>query len=157
MKAAVSSARRGSALLLVVVLGTLAMALWAASYRATHDSLTLDGFMHQRLRRDSVCGQATVQAGNLLRTGSPPSNPWTGVTRLEVDGEEPRWAKVVFRQAGGANTWRVESTFATDADCRRYPVLPDSFAEDAEEGAKKGGGGEDKDGKKGRPRSAMGG
>ncbi|RMH04938.1 MAG: hypothetical protein D6702_01745 [Planctomycetota bacterium] len=115
--------RRGSALLIVVILGTLAMALWGAAYRATHDSFTVENFYRLRQEREELTSAAVVRAGNLLRTGRPPKERCFYVTELDSG-----WARVEFERSGASTTWRVEATRATAADRRRYPILPDSFA-----------------------------
>ncbi|MBC8328563.1 MAG: hypothetical protein ISR76_09495 [Planctomycetes bacterium] len=119
--------RRGTALLLVVVMGTLAMALWAASYRATHDSFSVERFYQMRLDRDALTGTVLAEAGNLLRTGYPPKNGYTCISKT-VTSEGPKYAKVVFQRHGAQDTWRVDVTEASKSDLLKYPDMPDSFA-----------------------------
>ncbi len=121
-----SGRRRGSALLMVMLLSTLAMGIWAVVYRATRDDIKVERYELLRDSRDGSVGQALLVGARLLSTGFPPSSDYRCVVPAEGEVREP--CLLHFVRSGDTFTWMVEATLASPAERRAYPRCPASFA-----------------------------
>ena len=100
-------ARRGYAMVIVLVFIVLFFSLWSVAYRQTAAALRAESVQSNRVRRDEGTTQALARGLALLETGVPPSNPYVrGVTVNTSTGS--RRFTVTFTTAG-TNTWSVQA------------------------------------------------
>lgn len=122
-----SRGERGSALLLVAVLGFLTMALWATAYRATHDSIRGEAFAVKRAERGFTVAEAAARGVALLRTGEPPSQRYACVVTIRYEDEDHACV-VSYTPSAGQDTWLVEARPALDGEIRALPDMPITFS-----------------------------
>jgi hypothetical protein len=115
----------GFALLVAVAVALLTLAAWAVAYRAMQDSIRTEGFFYARAKRDTTVTRALSQGIGLLRTGTPPTDPYACVMTMD-SGDVHRPCTVTFTGLG-ASTWQVESHPSTDAEAASLPGAPDHF------------------------------
>lgn len=124
--------QRGSALVLVAVLGFLTMALWATAYRATHDSIRAEAFAVRRQQVGQEAAEALARALELLRTGEPPGDAPQYIVELTTDGETRAYL-VSYELSRGRTQYQVESRPATERERSGLPALPVRFERDERE------------------------
>lgn len=66
--------RRGSALVLVMMMSVFTMGLWAVSFRTTRDAIETEGFHNDRTRYEQRIVKGLAWAGEMLQTGQPLSS-----------------------------------------------------------------------------------
>lgn len=119
-----TSARRGYAIMLVLVFIVLFLSLWSVAYRHTATALRIESGRTLAVQRDEGSLHALARGLALLETGYPPTDPYAcGVTIDTSSG--PRSLTVTFESAG-AETWSVSSR-PTRSNENPLP-LPGSFA-----------------------------
>jgi hypothetical protein len=119
--------QRGSALLLVAVLGFLTMALWITAARATHDGIRTERFVLMREQRAVSVMPALTRGVALLRTGTPTRDRYSAVVTV-IDGDSAAHDCVLdFARDAKTDTWSVEARPANAADLETLPVLPATF------------------------------
>ncbi|MCB9899551.1 MAG: hypothetical protein H6825_16210 [Planctomycetes bacterium] len=117
---------RGSAVMLVAVLGFLTMALWMTAWRATHDGIRGEAFAVQREQRGAVVSEAAARCAALLRTGEPPRNRFGCLVEVEVDGERQTCC-VTFTRTDDPDVWDLDAHPADERELKTLGPMPISF------------------------------
>jgi hypothetical protein len=118
-------ARRGFALLAAVAMSILTLLAWEVAYRAVQDSIRTESFFLEREHRDSTVTHALALGVALLRTGSPPGDPYACVLTVP-DGTGQRACTLTFTSLS-PSTWQVDSRPSTASDIASLPPAPDQF------------------------------
>ena len=110
-------ARRGYAMMLVLMFIVLFLALLGVVYREVAGALRIESLHSIEVQRDAGSVHALARALALLETGLPPANPYVcGVTIDTPDG--PLAFTVTFATEDGV-TWQVQSSPTPPATLRR--------------------------------------
>jgi hypothetical protein len=117
--------RRGFALLAAVAMAMLTLAAWAVAYRAMQDAIRTETFFLERDHRDTTVTRALAIGVGLLRTGSPPADPYACIVDMP-DGSGHRECTVTFASLG-ASTWQVDARPSTATEIASLPPAPDHF------------------------------
>jgi hypothetical protein len=103
----------------------LTLLAWEIAYRAMQDSIRTESFFVEREHRDSTVTHALALGAGLLRTGTPPDDPYACVMDVP-DGAGQRSCTLTFTSLS-ASTWQVDSRPSTASDLANLPLAPDHF------------------------------
>lgn len=117
------SREKGLALVLTAVLGTIAFAVWALSFRATLDTVRAERYLVKRAARDGTVKLALGAALALLRTGTPPLEP---ISYRVAVGDDVVACTVTYTESK-QKVWDVEARLSTEIETVTLPELPVSF------------------------------
>jgi hypothetical protein len=117
-------ARRGYALVLVLVFMVLLVSLTSMAYRQVASALRIESVRALQTIRDEGSLQAAAQALALLQTGLPPSSPYLCGATIETPTGQ-RVYEVTFTSPDNIN-WTIHAVLAADGEA--LDPMPNSFA-----------------------------
>ena len=116
----------GHALTVVSVMGVLVMGCLCMGFLRTHNAVRLEAWADRRLVRTTQLIPALAAGVALLRSGSPPSDPYECV--VSPSGTAPVAPSVLYFSAGtDPDTWQVTARVASQVELQMLPPLPASF------------------------------
>lgn len=120
-----NSQQAGQALLLVMIISTFIMGIWAVSFRITRDAIDTEAFHNDRRFYENRIVQAASHAGNLLEQDQPGTSRY----RFVYAGRDSRGAfrtLVEIRRQGGGR-FEIRAQAVEDTVGRGLPENPTSF------------------------------
>lgn len=115
----------GQALLLVMIISTFIMGIWAVSFRMTRDAIDTEAFHNDRSFYESRIVKAASHAGNLLEQDQPGTSRY----RFVYAGTDSRGrfrTLVEIRRQGG-DRYEIRAQAVEDSIGRGLPKNPTSF------------------------------
>lgn len=117
---------RGSALVIVTVIGLLSLGLFGLAWRGTHDAIRVESFERRRAERDESILVALADGVSLLESGRPPSDPFSAL--MAITGELGDYdCTVTWSSAGDLDTWDVSVAESTEAELLLLDPAPARF------------------------------
>lgn len=120
-----SDRRRGSALVLVMMMSVFTMGLWAVSFRITRDAIETEGFHSERTRYENRIVKGLAWAGELLKTGEPRGSRYAFLY-VGSDSRGKFHTRVEVREKADGE-FHVTAKPASANDVRRLHRNPTSF------------------------------
>ena len=117
---------RGSAMLLVLVLGVVSMAAWSLAFLTTRDLIRTEKLVQQRGTRAAGVTRGLAVGLRLMRTGLPPSDQYECITVFATDTEKLP-VLLTFRRGQEEGQWRIDASPASVMDVSMLPEAPTSF------------------------------
>ncbi len=117
---------RGSAMLLVLVLGVVSMAAWSLAFLTTRDLIRTEKLVAQRSTRDASVTRGLAVGLRLMRTGLPPSDPYECIAVFATDTEKLP-VLLTFQRGEDEGQWRIDASRASLMDVGTLPEAPESF------------------------------
>jgi len=115
----------GVALLLVTILGVVLMSSWAIAWKGTNDTVRIERILRMRGDRNVGVSTALYEAVDLLRSGTPSTDPYTCLVTVIVEGRGLA-CKAIYSSTS-PDVWDVVVTEATAGEEALLPDLPGSF------------------------------
>jgi len=115
----------GQALLLVMIISTFIMGIWAVSFRMTRDAIDTEAFHNDRSFYENRIVKAASHAGNLLQQDQPGTSRY----RFVYAGRDSRGAfrtLVEIRRQGG-DRYEIRAQAVEGSVGRGLPENPTSF------------------------------
>jgi len=117
--------RRGSALLLVMMMSVFTMGIWGVAFRSTRDAIDTEAFHNQRTDFEQRVVKGLAWAGNLLQEGKPSGARYSFLyAGSDTDGKF--FTHVEIRERGSGK-FEVDARPATTNEIRRLPRNPERF------------------------------
>lgn len=117
--------RRGSALLLVMMMSVFTMGIWGVAFRSTRDAIDTEAFHNQRTDFEQRIVKGVAWAGNLLQEGNPSGQRFFFLyAGSDADG---RFFTHVEVRDRGSGRFEVNARPATSNEIRRLPRNPERF------------------------------
>jgi len=119
------SSRRGQALLLVIIISTFIMGLWAISFRMTRDAIDTEAFHNDLSHYEQRIVKAAGWAGNMLEQDRPGPSRY----RFIYAGRDSRGAfrTLVEIRRQGQDGYEIRAQAAADGVGRGLPTNPSNF------------------------------
>lgn len=117
--------QRGQALLLVMIISTFIMGIWAVSFRMTRDAIDTEAFHNDRSFYENRIVKAAGWAGHMLEQEQPGSSRY----RFIYAGRDARGAYrtlVEVRRQGG-DRYEIRAQAVDDTIGRGLPENPANF------------------------------
>ncbi|MGB0953160.1 MAG: hypothetical protein ACPG31_08030 [Planctomycetota bacterium] len=125
MKILSKDQRRGSALVLVMMMSVFTMGLWAVSFRITRDAIDTEGFHNERTRYEQRVVKGLAWAGEMLKDGQPHSSRYSFLYAGR-DAVGNFHTRVEIRTKGDGE-FAVTARPAKTNEIRRLPKNPTGF------------------------------
>lgn len=117
--------RRGSAMLIVVMLSTVTMGLWMMAFRSTDDAIATEAFHRDAPVYEARVVEALAHAGALLEDGKPRGSTFRYLfTGRDASG---KWFTTVEIRRRSSDRFEVSARPASASEVRRLPRNPGSF------------------------------
>lgn len=120
-----SDSRRGSALLLVMMMSLFTMGIWAVTFRATRDAIDTEGFHNQRTQFEQRIVKGLAWAGNMLEEEELDKSRYTFL--FTGKDEKGRFYTRVEIRRRGSGRFEVTARPASRNEARRLPKNPSHF------------------------------
>lgn len=117
--------RRGSALLLVMMMSVFTMGIWGVAFRSTRDAIDTEAFHNQRTDFEQRIVKGVAWAGNLLQDGKPSGSRYSFLYAGN-DSDGKFFTRVEIRDRGSGK-FEVQARPATSNEIRRLPRNPERF------------------------------
>ena len=117
---------RGHALLVVTLISTLALTLWLITWGSTGSLVRAESYAERMAARDAGPLRAVAAGVDLLRTGLPPTTPYSCIYK---PGGTAAPCTLTFREGDDKQTWHVDAELATTEEQASLSETPATFAD----------------------------
>jgi hypothetical protein len=117
--------RRGSAMLLVVMMSTFTMGIWMVTFRSTRDAIDTEKFHNSAPRFEARVMKSLAHAGNMLEYSEPSTNRYQFL--YVGSDDQGRFFTMVQLNKRANGRYEANARPATDREMRSLPRNPATF------------------------------